>query len=166
MLKNESCQNCVSTIPLCRGGRDEATGENGIEIGRRNHPYAPARLLATRTDTRHASHASSSPGWADPTRLPDDPTHVPNPDEKDVIMASACPVGKPCQRPVSDMSAQWDPPPTSSDVSRVEPSCVGAEPRREPRDTILCSGVYVQPDLRLNLGRSSGQNCFDQILAV
>jgi len=36
----------------------------------------------------------------------------------------------------------------------------------EPRDRIQCSWSYVQPDLRLNLGRSSGQNCFDQILAV
>jgi hypothetical protein len=35
LLKNESCQNCVLTIPLCRGGRDEATGENGVKIGRR-----------------------------------------------------------------------------------------------------------------------------------
>jgi hypothetical protein len=40
------------------------------------------------------------------------------------------------------------------------------EPSREPRYKILCNGVYVQPDLRLNLDRSSGQNCFDQILAI
>ena len=39
-----------------------------------------------------------------------------------------------------------------------------AEPRAEGR--IQCSWSYVQPDLRLNLSRSSGQNCFDQILAV
>jgi hypothetical protein len=50
--------------------------------------------------------------------------------------------------------------------SQVEPSRCEAEPSREPRDKILCSRVYMQPDLRLNLGRSSGQNCFDQILAV
>jgi hypothetical protein len=43
---------------------------------------------------------------------------------------------------------------------RAEPSWA------EPKDKILCSGVYVQPDLILNLGRSSCQNCFDQILAV
>jgi hypothetical protein len=35
LLKNENCQNCVLTIPLCRGGRDEATGENGVKIERR-----------------------------------------------------------------------------------------------------------------------------------
>jgi len=53
-----------------------------------------------------------------------------------------------------------------AEPSRVEPSRFEAEPSREPKDKILCSRVYVQPDLRLNLGRSSGQNCFDQILAV
>ena len=71
LLKNESCQNCVLTIPLCRGGRDEATIENRVEIERWTWPHAPTRRLATRAD---ASHASSSPGWADPTRIPDDPT--------------------------------------------------------------------------------------------
>ena len=35
----------------------------------------------------HARHASSSPGWADPTRIPDDPTHVADPDKDDVSMA-------------------------------------------------------------------------------
>ncbi|KAI5605844.1 hypothetical protein BDE02_01G380000 [Populus trichocarpa] len=53
-----------------------------------------------------------------------------------------------------------------SQAEPSEPSRIGAEPSREPRDKILCSRVYMQPDLRLNLGRSSGQNCFDQILAV
>jgi hypothetical protein len=42
-LKNESCQNCVLTIPLCRGGRDEATVENRVAIGRRKPPHAPSR---------------------------------------------------------------------------------------------------------------------------
>jgi hypothetical protein len=87
LLKNESCQNYVLTIPLCRGGRDEATVENRVEIRGRKRHHAPTRLLPTRTDARHASHASSSPGWADPTRIPDDPTHVPDPDNDDVIMA-------------------------------------------------------------------------------
>jgi len=84
---------------------------------------------------------------------------------------SACTVGMPCHqphhRPVSTVG------PTchiiSLEPSGVEPSWAepsGAEPSREPRDKILCSRVYVQPDLRLNLGRWSSQNRFDQILAV
>ena len=43
--------------------------------------HAPTRWLATRTGARHASHASSSPGWTDPTDVPD-------PDSDDVIMTS------------------------------------------------------------------------------
>jgi hypothetical protein len=43
LLKNKSCQNCVLTIPLCRGGRDEATVENRVEIGRRKPSHAPSR---------------------------------------------------------------------------------------------------------------------------
>jgi len=76
------------------------------------------------------------------------------------------PVGMPCQRPVS-----WHVSivgPTSHVISR-EPNWVEqsrVEPSREPRDRIQCSWSYVQPDLRLNLSRSSSQNCFDQILAV
>jgi len=35
LLKNKSCQTGVLTIPLYRGGRDEATGENSVKIGRR-----------------------------------------------------------------------------------------------------------------------------------
>jgi len=86
LLKNESCQNCVLTIPLFRGEKDEATVENRVEIGGRKRLHAPTGWLATRTDARHTSHASSSPRWADPTRIPDDPTHVPDPDEYDIIM--------------------------------------------------------------------------------
>jgi hypothetical protein len=44
LLKNESCQNCVLTIPLCRGGRDEATVKNRVEIRRRKRPHAPSRV--------------------------------------------------------------------------------------------------------------------------
>ena len=43
LLKNENCQNYVLTIPLCRGGRDEVTVENRVEIGRQKRPYAPSR---------------------------------------------------------------------------------------------------------------------------
>ena len=80
------------------------------------------------------------------------------------------PVSMPCQRPVS-MTRQHSGShlprhQTQAEPSWAEPSRFGAEPSQDPRDKILCSGVYVQPDLRLNLGRSSGQNCFDQILAV
>jgi hypothetical protein len=48
--------------------------------------HAPARFLPTRTDAHHACHASSSPGWADPTRIPVNPTHVTDPDMDDVSM--------------------------------------------------------------------------------
>jgi hypothetical protein len=48
--------------------------------------HAPARWLATRTDAPHTSHASSSPGWADPTRILVDPTHVADSDKDDIIM--------------------------------------------------------------------------------
>ena len=56
LLKNENCQNCVLTIPLCRGGRDEATGENGVKIGRRTWPHSPS------LSGKASAHASSSPG--------------------------------------------------------------------------------------------------------
>ena len=71
---------------MCIGGRDEATDENCVEIGRRKRPHAPARWLAMRTDARHVSHTSSSPGWADPTRIPVDLTHVADSDKDDVSM--------------------------------------------------------------------------------
>ncbi|KAJ6862806.1 hypothetical protein NC652_039616 [Populus alba x Populus x berolinensis] len=64
-------------------------------------------------------HASSLPIWADPTRIPDDPTHVPDPDSDDVIIASACTVGMPCQRQLADTSAKWDPHATSSAARRA-----------------------------------------------
>ena len=48
--------------------------------------HAPARWLATRTDAPHTSHASSSPGWADSTRIPVDLNHVADPDKDDVSM--------------------------------------------------------------------------------
>ena len=41
--KNESCQNYVLTIPLCKGGRGDATGENGVKIRRRTWPHALTR---------------------------------------------------------------------------------------------------------------------------
>jgi hypothetical protein len=66
----------------------------------------------------------------------------------------------------ADTSAHWDPHSTSSAASRAKPSHFGAESRLEPSNRIQCSWSYVQPDLRLNLGHSSGQNCFDQILAI
>jgi len=74
---------------------------------------------------------------------------------------SACTVGMPCQGPVSWLVSTVGP---TSHV--IATSRAVLELSRELREKILCSRVYVQPDLRLNLGRSSGQNCFDQILAV
>jgi len=43
-------------------------------------------LVLTFADTLHVYHTSSSPGWADPTRIPDDPTHVTDLDKDDVSM--------------------------------------------------------------------------------
>jgi hypothetical protein len=55
-----------------------------LDVGHgRTRRHAPVSRLPTRAD---APHASSSPGWADPTRIPDDPTHVPDLDKDDVIM--------------------------------------------------------------------------------
>ena len=50
LFKNESCQNYVLTIPLCRGRRDEATGEKGVEIilTRRRGGWPRAQTCATR----------------------------------------------------------------------------------------------------------------------
>ena len=50
--------------------------------------HTPVSRLPTRAD---APHASSSPGWADPTRIPDDPTHVPDPNKDDFIMMYVAP---------------------------------------------------------------------------
>ena len=61
--------HCVEedeTKPLVK-----TTSNSNVEHGRTLH-HSPARRLPTRTD---ASHASSSPGWVDPTRIPVDPTH-------------------------------------------------------------------------------------------
>ena len=73
--------------------------------------------VLTRTDARHASHVSSSPGWADPTRIPNDPTHVLDPDKDDVIMTPAYTVSMYVSVQSVDTSATWDPPATSPDAS-------------------------------------------------
>jgi len=194
LLKNESCQNCVLTIPLCRGGRDEATGKNGVKIGRRTWSHSPS--LSGRAFAHARRRAPRVPrvffarmGWPNPN------TSWPDPHgwlgyewrQHDIIVMSACTVGMPgmtsawCNCDVSMHSRHARSLDTSSTSQqtrqqsgthlphhqpRAEPSRFEAEPSREPRDKFLCSRVYVQPDLRLNLGRSSGQNCFDQILAV
>jgi hypothetical protein len=67
----------------------------------RTRLHAPAGWLPTRTDARHAS---SSPGWADPTRIPDDLTHVPDPDKDDVIMTPVYTVSMHASRHVSVQS--------------------------------------------------------------
>jgi len=120
--------------------------------------HARERRLPTRAD---APHASSSLGWADLTRIPDDLIHVTDLEYDDVNITQLWRHHAQLACHVSDTSAQWDPPTTSSVVSRA-----ALEPSRELRDRIQCSWSYVQSDLRLNQGRSLGQNCFDQILAV
>jgi hypothetical protein len=147
LLKNVSCQNGVLTIPMFRGGRDEATGENRIKIGRRKQPHAPSRASkvaghAHRRAPRVTRVFFARMGWPNPnTRWPDPRGwHVST-------------VGPTCH--VISRAPSW-----------AERSQAELELSREPRDRIQCSWSYVPPDLRLNLGRSSGQNCFDQILAV
>jgi len=89
-------------------------------------PHVPARRLSTRVGAPQACHASSLPRWPNPTRIPEDPTHMTDPDgwwcHHDVIMASACTFGVPCQRTISWHISIWDPSATSSVASRVEPS--------------------------------------------
>ena len=53
----------------------------------RTCPRAPMRWLSTGAN---APHASSSPGWTDLTRIPDDPTHMTDPDKDDISMMSLC----------------------------------------------------------------------------
>jgi len=153
LLKNESCQNCILTIPLCRWGRDEATGENRVKIGRRNSPHAPSRVGEV---TAHAHRLAPRVTRVFFTRMswPNPNTRWPNPRARPGWVwrhhvQLACHVSD--QSP--DTSAQWDSPATSSASSRVELSRLWAKPSREPMEKILCNGVYVQPDLRLNLGR-------------
>jgi len=81
--RNWKLSKLCLTIPLCRGERDEATGENNVKIRRLTWPHAPTRWLSKRAD---APHASSSPGWPNPTWIPVDLTHVSDPDKDDVSM--------------------------------------------------------------------------------
>ena len=148
MLKNESCPNGVLTIPLCRGGRDEATGENGVKIGRRK-----TAARAGEETAQSACHVSAS----------QQPRQRQSTDTSAKVSRHFSDGQQTHHRPVSRHVSKMGP--TCHIISR-EPSQIGAEPSREPRDRIQCSGSYVQPDLRLNMGCSSGQNCFDQILAV
>lgn len=67
--------------------------KSDFKHGRTCH-HTPARWLPMRVARRHSS---SSPEWADPTQIPEDPTHMPDPGKNDVIMAPTCIVGMPCQ---------------------------------------------------------------------
>ena len=49
----------------------KTASKSDVGHGRTLH-HSPARRLPTRAD---APHASSSPGWVGPTRIPVDPTH-------------------------------------------------------------------------------------------
>jgi len=86
----------------------------------RTRHHAPERRLPTRPDARHASHASSSPWWADPTRIPDDPTHVPDPDKDDVIMTPVYTVSVQSARHVINVGPTCHV--TSREPSWAEPS--------------------------------------------
>jgi hypothetical protein len=60
----------------------KTASKSDVGHGRTLH-HSPAGHLPTRAD---APHASSLPGWADPTRIPVDPTHVTDLDMDDVSM--------------------------------------------------------------------------------
>jgi hypothetical protein len=161
------CVEEEETKPLVK-----TTSKSDVGNGRTRR-HAPAGWLATRTDARHASHASSSPGWADPTR-PTCQTRIRMTSswcKHDASMHSwhAMSASSHLTRQHSGTHLprhQTRAEPRRAELSWAELCWSQAEPSREPRDKILCSGVYVQPDLRLNLGRSSGQNCFDQNVAA
>jgi len=97
LLKNESCQNYVLTIPLCRGGRDEATGKNGVKIGRRTWPHSPS--LSGRASAHARRRAPrvffTRMGWPDPNTSWPDPCDWPGYGwrQRDIIVMSACTVG-------------------------------------------------------------------------
>jgi len=71
------CIEEAETKPLVK-----TTSKSDVGHGRTLH-HSPAVRLPTRAD---APHASSSPEWADPTRIPVDPTHMADPDMNDVSM--------------------------------------------------------------------------------
>jgi hypothetical protein len=94
----ESCQNCVLTIPLCRGGRDETTGENGVKIGLRTWPHSPS--LSGKASAHARRHAPrfffAQMGWPDPHVWPGYEWR-----QHDIIVMSACTVG------MSGMTSAW-----------------------------------------------------------
>jgi hypothetical protein len=166
LLKNENCQNGVFTIPLWRGRRDTTlvkTAQNS-DVG---HGYTHRRGGYPRAPTR-ATRLLRPNGLTRPEYQLTQPTWL-----TCMMMTSAwcnygvimhC--GMPCQRPVSWHVSTMGP--TNHVISR-EPaglSRVEFELSREPRDRIECRWSYVQPVLKLNLGYSSSQNCFEQILAI
>jgi hypothetical protein len=99
LLKNESSQNGVLTIPLCRGGRDEATGENGVKIGRRTWPHSSS--LSGRASAHARTRAPrvffTRMGWPNPNTSWPDPHGWPGYEwrQHDIIVMSACTVGMP-----------------------------------------------------------------------
>jgi len=167
LLKNESCQNCVLTIPSCRGGRDEATGENGVKIGRRTWSHSPSLSgKASAHARRRAPHVPRvffvRMGWPDPNTSWPDPHGWPGYEwrQHDIIVMSACTVGMP------GMTSAWckcDVSMHSRHAMSAATSSTSQQPhyqlRAEPSRAELSWAV-------LNLSRWLGQNCFDQILAV
>jgi hypothetical protein len=63
----------------------KTASKSDVGHGRTRH-HAPTGRLSTHTDAPHACHTSFSPEWADPTRIPDNPTHAADPDKDDVNM--------------------------------------------------------------------------------
>jgi len=74
------CVDEEETKPLVK-----TTSKSDVGHGH-TRPHAPTKWRPKRADAPHACHASSSPGWTDPTRIPVDSTHLADPDKDDVSM--------------------------------------------------------------------------------
>jgi len=166
LLKNESSQNGVLTIPLCRGSRDEATGEDGVKIERQTWPHSPSLSGKASAHARRRAPRVffARMGWPDPNTSWPDPHGWPGYEwrQHDIIVMSACTVGMPgmtsawCKCDVSMHSRHAMSAATSStsqqtrqqngthlprhqlraEPRQVEPRRIGAEPRAEGQDPV------------------------------
>ena len=103
------------------------TSKSDIEHGH-TRLHALTRWLSTRPD---APHSSSSPGWADLTRIPVDPTHVTDPDNCDVSMHNWHAMSVPSQLTRQHSGTHLPHHQQRAELSRAEWSRAKLEPSRE-----------------------------------